>query len=104
MSVIFNEEGLRDINPPCVAQTFVNHNATLYKLFKVGSKLYVGQRPSLKNLYAGGTLHILLEMFNTTALKLHTSVKSDNSEMHVKVVPLFDLKILVKKFNKFNIL
>ncbi|WAR19903.1 ITPK1-like protein, partial [Mya arenaria] len=53
MSVIFNEDGLQNINPPCVAQTFVNHNATLYKIFKLGSKQYIGQRPSLKNLYAG---------------------------------------------------
>ena len=59
MAVIFNEEGLKDIRPPCVAQTFINHNATLYKIFKIGSKQYIGHRPSLKNLYPGGTLHSL---------------------------------------------
>ena len=56
MTVIFNEDGLKDIRPPCVAQTFVNHNATLYKIFKIGSKQYIGHRPSLKNLYPGGML------------------------------------------------
>ena len=32
MSIIFNEEGLQDITPPCVCQEFVNHNAILYKV------------------------------------------------------------------------
>lgn len=58
MAVIFNDDGLKDINPPCVAQTFVNHNATLYKIFKVGSKQYIGHRPSLKNLYPGGMVTV----------------------------------------------
>lgn len=32
MSLIFNEEGLKDVDPPCVAQTFINHGALLYKV------------------------------------------------------------------------
>lgn len=65
MAVIFSEEGLKDITPPCVAQTFVNHNATLYKIFKIGSKQYIGHRPSLKNLYAGGMyLYVCCNMKN----------------------------------------
>lgn len=32
MSVIFNEEGLKDLMPPCVVQQFVNHNAVLFKV------------------------------------------------------------------------
>jgi len=71
MAVIFNEDGLKDIQPPCVAQTFVNHNATLYKLYKIGSKQYVCQRPSLKNLYAGDHPTIF---FDT-----HDVSKSDSS-------------------------
>lgn len=71
MAVIFNEEGLKDITPPCVAQTFINHNATLYKIFKIGSKQYVGHRPSLKNLYAGDHPTIF---FDT-----HDVCKSDSS-------------------------
>ncbi|XP_059160505.1 inositol-tetrakisphosphate 1-kinase-like [Physella acuta] len=53
MSIIFNEEGLKDIDPPCVAQSFINHNAILYKILVVGCKQFIIQRPSLKNLYPG---------------------------------------------------
>ncbi|XP_045168176.1 inositol-tetrakisphosphate 1-kinase-like [Mercenaria mercenaria] len=77
MAVIFSEEGLKDITPPCVAQTFVNHNATLYKIFKIGSKQYIGHRPSLKNLYAGDHPTIF---FDT-----HEVCKSDSSHHLTKL-------------------
>ncbi|XP_015587062.1 inositol-tetrakisphosphate 1-kinase isoform X2 [Cephus cinctus] len=51
MMVIFNEKGLKDCQLPCVAQNFVNHNAILYKVFIVGEKFHVVERPSLKNFY-----------------------------------------------------
>ncbi|XP_053202960.1 inositol-tetrakisphosphate 1-kinase-like [Panonychus citri] len=59
MSLIFNEKGLKDINPPCVAQTFINHNAKLFKIFVIHEKYFVVDRPSLKNFKAGDfpTLH-----------------------------------------------
>uniref|UniRef100_T1IPY5 Inositol-tetrakisphosphate 1-kinase n=1 Tax=Strigamia maritima TaxID=126957 RepID=T1IPY5_STRMM len=53
MAIIFNEEGVKDITPPCVAQTFICHNAILYKLFAIGDSWYVVERPSLKNFHAG---------------------------------------------------
>lgn len=53
MCIIFNEAGLKDIKPPCVAQSFVNHNARLYKLFVIKDKYYIMERPSLKNFQAG---------------------------------------------------
>lgn len=53
MCIIFNEAGLKDIKPPCVAQSFVNHNARLFKLFVIKDKYYIMQRPSLKNFQAG---------------------------------------------------
>ncbi|GAB6026084.1 hypothetical protein CHUAL_012287 [Chamberlinius hualienensis] len=53
MSLIFNEESLKDVNPPCVAQTFINHNAILYKLYVIGDKWHRVDRPSLKNFYPG---------------------------------------------------
>lgn len=52
MAVIFDEKGVKDITPPCVAQTFVCHNAVLYKLFVIGDKWYQVERPSLKNFHA----------------------------------------------------
>ncbi|XP_075232721.1 inositol-tetrakisphosphate 1-kinase-like [Lycorma delicatula] len=51
MAVIFNEAGLKDCKPPCVAQSFVNHNAILFKVYILGEQYYVVERPSLKNFY-----------------------------------------------------
>lgn len=53
MSIIFSESGLKDADVPCLAQTFVNHNAKLYKIFIVGQQYYIVERPSIKNLHAG---------------------------------------------------
>ncbi|XP_076463861.1 inositol-tetrakisphosphate 1-kinase-like [Babylonia areolata] len=61
MAIIFNEECLRDVEAPCVAQSFLNHNALLYKIFVVGSQQFVVQRPSLKNLYPGNQATIFFD-------------------------------------------
>ncbi|NP_001120024.1 uncharacterized protein LOC100144987 [Xenopus tropicalis] len=55
MSLIFNEGGLSEVTPPCVLQSFINHSATLYKVFIVGSQHFVVQRPSLRNFPLGPT-------------------------------------------------
>uniref|UniRef100_A0A8C4KFF7 Inositol-tetrakisphosphate 1-kinase n=1 Tax=Dromaius novaehollandiae TaxID=8790 RepID=A0A8C4KFF7_DRONO len=62
MAIIFNQEGLKAVRPPCVIQSFINHNAVLYKVFVVGESYTVVKRPSLKNFSAGisGTLWCLL--------------------------------------------
>ncbi|KDR10607.1 Inositol-tetrakisphosphate 1-kinase [Zootermopsis nevadensis] len=51
MAVIFNENGVKDCHLPCVAQSFINHNALLYKIYMVGDEYFVVERPSLKNFY-----------------------------------------------------
>ncbi|XP_049768589.1 inositol-tetrakisphosphate 1-kinase-like [Schistocerca cancellata] len=51
MCLIFNERGVRDCQPPCVAQSFINHNAILYKIYVVGDRQHIVERPSLKNFY-----------------------------------------------------
>lgn len=53
MAIIFSEEDLQDVKPPCVIQSFINHNAVLYKVFVVGDSYTVVERPSLKNFPAG---------------------------------------------------
>ncbi|XP_078097937.1 inositol-tetrakisphosphate 1-kinase-like [Mustelus asterias] len=53
MALIFNEGGLRDVSPPCVLQSFINHNAVLHKVFVVGQSYFVVKRPSLKNFPVG---------------------------------------------------
>ena len=51
MSIIFNESHLGDIKVPCVVQSFVNHDAVLYKIYVVGKVYQSVQRSSLKNFY-----------------------------------------------------
>ncbi|KAI1897946.1 hypothetical protein AGOR_G00088530 [Albula goreensis] len=53
MALIFSEEDLKDIEPPCVIQSFINHNAVLYKVFVVGEFYTVVERPSLRNFPSG---------------------------------------------------
>uniref|UniRef100_A0A3B4CJE1 Inositol-tetrakisphosphate 1-kinase n=1 Tax=Pygocentrus nattereri TaxID=42514 RepID=A0A3B4CJE1_PYGNA len=53
MAIIFSAEDLKDIKPPCVIQSFINHNAVLYKVFVVGDSYTVVERPSLKNFPSG---------------------------------------------------
>lgn len=60
MTIVFSEDDMKDIKPPCVIQNFINHNAVLYKVFVVGEAYTVVERPSLRNFPsgpAGETLH-----------------------------------------------
>lgn len=52
MSIIFHEGAVQDCEPPCVAQTFIPHDAVLFKIFVIGKKYFVVERPSLKNFRA----------------------------------------------------
>ncbi|XP_053608592.1 inositol-tetrakisphosphate 1-kinase-like [Plodia interpunctella] len=56
MVVIFNEKGLSVCRPPCVVQSFVNHNAVLHKVFLIGKRYHICKRPSLKNFHASEDL------------------------------------------------
>nr|XP_023657993.1 inositol-tetrakisphosphate 1-kinase [Paramormyrops kingsleyae] len=53
MAIIFSEEDLKNVTPPCVIQSFINHNAMLYKVFVVGESYTVVERPSLRNFPSG---------------------------------------------------
>ncbi|KAJ8686198.1 hypothetical protein QAD02_021992, partial [Eretmocerus hayati] len=52
LMVIFNERGLSDCQPPCVAQNMINHSAVLYKLFIVDDYFQIVERPSIRNFYS----------------------------------------------------
>ena len=66
MTLIFNERGLKDVTPPCVAQTFIPHGAILFKLYVLGDQFSVVDRPSLKNFKAGGENFCLIDCILTT--------------------------------------
>lgn len=73
MAIVFNQEGLNAIQPPCVVQNFINHNAVLYKVFVVGESYTVVQRPSLKNFSAGTSGKFTLQIFVTLCQTLEQS-------------------------------
>ena len=54
MCVVFCESGLKDVVFPCILQGFICHHAVLHKVFSIGDKQFVVQRPSLKNFEAQG--------------------------------------------------
>ncbi|XP_014903577.1 inositol-tetrakisphosphate 1-kinase, partial [Poecilia latipinna] len=74
MAIIFSEEDLKDVKPPCVIQSFINHNAVLYKVFVVGDSYTVVERPSLKNFPAGPAGEKRLRSPET--VHIHTERKS----------------------------
>lgn len=73
MAIIFSEEDLKDIKPPCVIQSFINHNAVLYKVFVVGDSYSVVQRPSIRNFPSGPTGRLLF----TNVLQNNISFNDD---------------------------
>nr|CAB3257451.1 inositol-tetrakisphosphate 1-kinase-like [Phallusia mammillata] len=77
MMVIFNEDGLADVDPPCVAQTFIDHNALLYKIYVIGDKYHMVERPSLRNFSKSEwTTHKTI-FFNSHNISSGDSQRSD---------------------------
>ncbi|XP_063425859.1 inositol-tetrakisphosphate 1-kinase-like isoform X1 [Mytilus trossulus] len=66
MSIIFDESGLKDIKTPCVAQSFINHNSVLYKVYVVGSEQFIVEKPSVKNLSPNGQDTIIFDASKLT--------------------------------------
>lgn len=53
MCILTDPDQLASITPPAVAQTYIPHNAVLYKVFVLGSRHFIIERPSLRNLAEG---------------------------------------------------
>lgn len=83
MSIIFNEKGIETITPPCVAQSFICHNAVLYKLFAVGDKWFQVERPSLKNFYSGDHETIFFDSQNVSKATADSLLNQlDQDDLH----------------------
>ncbi|EZA62042.1 Inositol-tetrakisphosphate 1-kinase [Ooceraea biroi] len=87
MMIIFNERGLKDCQLPCVAQDFINHNAILYKVFVVGERFHVVERPSLKNFYQEDCNSLSTIFFNSHDISKSGS-KSKWSILSEEDIPL----------------
>lgn len=84
MKIIFNEDALSDIEPPCVAMSFVNHRAVLYKLFVVGEEYRLVERPSVKDLEPG--------QIETIKFDSHDVSKPNSCSHLTKIYPEKNLK------------
>ncbi|XP_071163631.1 inositol-tetrakisphosphate 1-kinase-like isoform X2 [Mytilus edulis] len=73
MSIIFDENGVKDIKTPCVAQSFINHDSVLYKVYIVGDKPFIVEKPSVKNLSATGQDTIKFDASKLTRLNSLTT-------------------------------
>lgn len=51
MAVLFSNDCIKNLEKPCLLQEFSNHGGLLYKVFVVGKKFNICERPSIKNLY-----------------------------------------------------
>lgn len=93
MSIIFSDDGLKDVVPPCVAQTFIQHNAVLYKVFVVGDRYFVVPRPSLKNFTAGPFSTIFFDSHQVSKEGCSSSLSELDDLDPLSSPPLLDDKI-----------
>lgn len=50
MSLVFNEEGLKELKPPIVLQEFVNHGGVIFKIYVAGNNVTCVKRKSLPDI------------------------------------------------------
>ena len=50
MSLVFSKEQLCDLPRPCLLQEFRNHGGVIYKVFVMGERINICERPSVKDL------------------------------------------------------
>ncbi|KZC11308.1 Inositol-tetrakisphosphate 1-kinase, partial [Dufourea novaeangliae] len=90
MMIIFNEQGLSDCQPPCVAQEFINHNAIVYKIYVVGEHFHVEERPSFKNFYEEDCTSLNTIFFNSM------NIFKSGSESKWSILSEADIPLTVK--------
>ncbi|XP_010880764.1 inositol-tetrakisphosphate 1-kinase isoform X2 [Esox lucius] len=89
MAIIFSEEDLKDVKPPCVIQNFINHNAVLYKVYVVGDSYTVVERPSIRNFPSGpvGRKSIFFHSHNVSKPECSSDLNSRDNVEGVSRVP-----------------
>lgn len=66
MRIVFSEENVKDLQPPCVVQEFRNHGGKMFKVYIIGDKFYTCEKPSVRNLKAGNWETVLFDSTNIT--------------------------------------
>ncbi|GAV08944.1 hypothetical protein RvY_18562 [Ramazzottius varieornatus] len=96
MMIIFNAAGLQSIKVPCVAQSFVNHDAVLYKVFVIADNFYVVRRPSFENFHSTDLPPVVFDSQNISSASWlyedpSTKFQSSISPTSVSAKPVFEL-------------
>lgn len=66
MRIVFTEDRLKDLSLPCVVQEFQNHGGKMFKVYVIGEKFYVCEKPSIRNLKAAYQETLFFDSTNIT--------------------------------------
>jgi len=96
MAIIFSEEAVDDINFPCVIQQFVNHSSILYKVAAVGQRMYICERPSVKNLQRSLDRTVYFDSMTVSKRNVHNKDLHDRNpqKMNFQTSVSCDLPLL----------
>eukprot|EP01112_Ceratiomyxa_fruticulosa_P008861 TRINITY_DN2299_c0_g1_i1.p1 TRINITY_DN2299_c0_g1~~TRINITY_DN2299_c0_g1_i1.p1 ORF type:complete len:329 (-),score=46.26 TRINITY_DN2299_c0_g1_i1:869-1855(-) len=61
MGIVFEEKSLLQFEPPILIQEYINHNATLFKVFAIGDYINVVRRKSIRNLLSYETEPLIFD-------------------------------------------
>lgn len=104
MTIVFCESNLNFVKPPCVAQTLINHNAELYKIYVLGDMQFIRHRPSIKNFHAGERESILFDTRDVSRKdSLHTLNVQDPDDLEDSTLKpdMEELKMLGKHLSSY---
>ena len=90
MCIVFNEAGLKEVEYPCLAQTFVNHNARLFKIFVMGRKQFIVERPSIKNFAAGGKYRLKLFLVYVVSRFIRIIIAGTSRQLIFRILAVFN--------------
>jgi len=71
MGLVFNVDGLRKIRKPCLIQEFCNHSGVCYKVFVVGDRFHICERPSIKNFNHENNTNMMAEIRNSSTANIY---------------------------------
>ena len=66
MRIVFSEDKLKDVSLPCVIQEFRNHGGKMFKVYVIGEKFYICEKPSIRNLHASDKKTLFFDSTNIT--------------------------------------
>ena len=66
MRIIFSEDRLKDLSLPCVVQEFRNHGGKMFKVYVIGEKFYVCEKPSIRNFHVSHHKTLFFDSTNIT--------------------------------------